>query len=183
MPSQKDKSENDKVFDVTKPGETPADPTARPVIVGHAQGLKQDPMVKEDPDVEQSSSAPPIKKGELKLQPLSASAPAEKSDEPESPAEEKPTVESTAPSEEPEQASAVDVLADEAAKTHSDKESEAALQRQKEIEKAIASNKYHVKIRTPKAKRTALWGLLFLLLAAAGAGGYMFFGPGKELLM
>lgn len=34
-----------KVFDVAKPGKTAADPTARPVIVGHGSMIKQDPMV------------------------------------------------------------------------------------------------------------------------------------------
>lgn len=37
-----------KVFDVAKPGETAADATARPVIVGHGTMIKNDPMVVDD---------------------------------------------------------------------------------------------------------------------------------------
>ena len=33
------------VFDVSKPGETAAHPTSRPVILGHTSMLKKDPMV------------------------------------------------------------------------------------------------------------------------------------------
>lgn len=38
------------LHDVAKPGETPADSTSRPVIVGHKSTMKQDPMFKEPGD-------------------------------------------------------------------------------------------------------------------------------------
>lgn len=43
--TKKAKDDDSKVFDVAKPGKTPATPTAKPIIVGH-KTLLQDPMVK-----------------------------------------------------------------------------------------------------------------------------------------
>lgn len=44
-PGQKDKPS--KLFDVAKPGETPATATSRPIIVSHSSMIKKDPMVRE----------------------------------------------------------------------------------------------------------------------------------------
>lgn len=38
-------ADDNRVFDVAKPGKTAADPTSRPIIVGHGTRMKNDPMV------------------------------------------------------------------------------------------------------------------------------------------
>lgn len=41
------KDKSSKLFDVAKPGETPANATSRPIIVSHSSMIKKDPMVRE----------------------------------------------------------------------------------------------------------------------------------------
>ena len=53
-----------KVFDVAKPGETAADASSRPVIVGHKNLLK-DPMVKDNAASELNEGEAPTKQEEL----------------------------------------------------------------------------------------------------------------------
>lgn len=67
------KDEN-RVFDVNKPGKSQPDPSSRPLIVGHRSLLTQDPMVRSHPssdnkeDTEVPSGSPPEKdqKGPIK---------------------------------------------------------------------------------------------------------------------
>lgn len=76
MPAKKTtkpkKSENQepsgapKVFDVAKPGETAADASSRPLIVGHGSIIKQDPMVV-DPDP--AAESKPVSKRGVSIQP------------------------------------------------------------------------------------------------------------------
>jgi hypothetical protein len=66
----KTKSGGKNVFDVARPGASPSDPTARPIITGHGQMLK-DPMVSEPPAKERLAGGPlkVIKPVELKSEP------------------------------------------------------------------------------------------------------------------
>lgn len=54
-----------KVFDVAKPGETAADASSRPLIVGHGSIIKQDPMV-----VDPAAEPKPASKRGVSLQPV-----------------------------------------------------------------------------------------------------------------
>jgi hypothetical protein len=69
------KEDDSKVFDVAKPGETAAEPTARPVIVGRSSILKQDPMVAggdDDAGVQEKSSVSSLStKSKINIKPLS----------------------------------------------------------------------------------------------------------------
>ncbi len=56
-----------KVFDVAKPGETAADASSRPLIVGHGTIIKQDPMVV---DQEPATEPKPVSKTGVSIQPL-----------------------------------------------------------------------------------------------------------------
>lgn len=63
-----------KTFDVSKPGETPADATSRPIIVNHSSMIKKDPMVREssdEPDEKpETESKAPVQTHEIKIEPL-----------------------------------------------------------------------------------------------------------------
>lgn len=70
-----------KIIDVSKPDETPADATARPLIVGHGSMIKKDPMVVDtEKDIEKPEE-PLSQKASIKIEP-----PAE-AEEPDSPAQ------------------------------------------------------------------------------------------------
>lgn len=79
-----------KLFDVAKPGKTPASTTSRPVIVGHSPMIKRDPMVKEEgsqaavegpaPEAPEEKLAPHVAR---KIVPLSGSPDEEDKDAPE----------------------------------------------------------------------------------------------------
>jgi chemotaxis protein histidine kinase CheA len=84
---------NDKVFDVTKPGKTAASASSRPLIIGHKSILK-DPMVKESavddlevdksvkieqlvPDSDKPSGSPPLPDPEVEAEAEKTKAPSE----------------------------------------------------------------------------------------------------------
>jgi hypothetical protein len=182
-----------KVFDVTKPGETPASPTSRPIIVSHASMIANDPMVVEEKKPEPEEPNMTVKKTGMTIQPLGEqkeSAPPEESTRPaENTQDSAADVGSTesadtaksdgTPNES--EAAAVDALASEAANKPSNKEAEIERQQRERIQKLIDSKQYNVRIRTPAAKRNLRWLLLFLVIIA-GAGAYFLVGPGKTRL-
>jgi hypothetical protein len=190
-------SKKSKVFDVAKPGETPADTTSRPVIVGHTPMIKQDPMVVGD-EAEETEKASSRSK-DLKIEPLETTDDLTQEKTSEDSKIEKETTEDTTkePTETNEPAeveqegssdadsdsAAVDMLADEAGKKQSIKEAEKEAQRNQEIEKIIASRTYNVHTKTPPGKRTARSVVVLLLLIAIGAGVFYFlYGPGKDTI-
>lgn len=59
-----DNKKPNQVFDVAKPGKTPASSTSRPVIVGHGPMLK-DPMVNEEEKEDSRQTAPKISGGTI----------------------------------------------------------------------------------------------------------------------
>lgn len=87
-----------KVFDVAKPGKTAADPTARPIIVGHGSMIKQDPMVVDTDGSESKASTPPSTEG-VKIVPISDGSDDDKKEKVavEPPAEEEKTPEEAEP--------------------------------------------------------------------------------------
>lgn len=171
------------VFDVSKPGETAASPTSRPIIVSHKSILKKDPMMSADedkPDDEKEKEAPLRPKREAKLEPPSAEEkkpeaekespePAPASDE--NPKEEEPA--DNAP--ESSDAGAIDALAGETStKKEQQKAEEEAAKKKAEVDKLIASKKYYLPIHDTAygGSNAFTWfinSLLVILLLAAGA--------------
>lgn len=177
MTIKKDSPKDSKVFDVSKPGETAADPTSRPVIVGHTGTRQQDPMVVEEKTDEKTSPANKEKlvlepKRELNIEPPSELENSKKDPEP-----------SVQPSEKEETGSGVvDALAEAVTtKKEQAKAKSEDGQKTQEIEKIIASKKYFVHTRLPPGKRhLRLAGVLIILLAGV-AVWYFLFGPGRAM--
>ncbi len=161
-----------KPFDVAKPGDTAADATARPLIVGHGSSLKQDPMVAGPPTVDSekigsngtamthSAAAinPKTEQGDKKV--------AQVASEPNS-----------------SDAATVDALAEEiGAKKQNQKDDQTATKRQEELERVIASKQYFVPIGEAKRRRAnhLAWTLLGAMLMVAGAGAYYLLNSGSH---
>lgn len=194
------------VFDVSKPGETAAHPTSKPVIVGHTSILKQDPMVSPVSEIEEkdNSSKTPAKKSELVIEPPEVEQDEVKNEEkietteedvPEKVEEADPVEEDTKSNqkidEKPDSSDSgeINALATEA---ESKKNTKTALEEeQKQLEKTeelINSKKYFLPIVEGGKKRSSeimlLWLLLFLVLITVVAwfvvdAGY--YDPGFEL--
>jgi FtsZ-interacting cell division protein ZipA len=170
-----------KSFDVSKPGETPASATSRPVIVGHSPMIKKDPMVRdsiadsENPKDEEESKLP-IQTHEIKIEPLKEEskpkeeAKAEEKTE-EKPADKKPKPEEEKPEESKSESGAVEALAGEVtAKREEQKQKEAAEAKVKEVEKVIESKEFFLPIGQAARRRSAfrfvLVFIVFILVAA-----------------
>ncbi|MCA9333102.1 hypothetical protein KDA00_04505 [Candidatus Saccharibacteria bacterium] len=198
MAKDKDKEEKKAVFDVSKPGSTPASSSGKPVIVSHKPMIK-DPMVNDDrkdvsdPEMESSDvaaeeemKAPSEKQGGKVLEPISNdmvgdNSKVSKTDEEESEDSEQ---EETSDDKEAADVKVTDSDSNEEAlvgavvsqaedKKKKVKDAEDAEARQAKIKKLIDEKKYFVKVRQPKAKRnkrTLVVGLIVILLAVAGVG-------------
>ena len=180
------------VFDVSKPGSSPASPNSRPIIVGHGSMLKKDPMVVEssDPEIaeESTAAAKVLLKPKNKIEPLkktdeektsedNASDNAEKdtSDTDSKTDEEQPvsTEGENTENNEASDAGAIDALASEADNQKQDKESAKKQTEEAErLQKIADSKEYFLPIteggRKRNAERIATWLLLILLLSSAG---------------
>lgn len=173
--SENKTKDKDKVFDVAKPGDSAANPTSRPVIVGHGSGLKQDPMVKPDdaqPDDTDETTAPLLTDKKV-IKPItdSLNAPdkeekpketeAEAVQDEQAPSSEKPTDDEKDIENEDKETedkdrethsenagdAAVDALAQEVnSKKESVKAEQEAKKKQAEIDKLVAEKKYVVPI-------------------------------------
>lgn len=176
-----------KLFDVAKPGKTPASATSRPVIVGHKAIIKNDPMVTpEEPqptnDTPVDDTSEPSRKS-MTIAPLPKTEEADKAQPKE--AEEAPAKEDTEPKEDqPSSTGAVDALVNEVtAKRQEQQEDEKQLAIQQEAQKLVASKKYFVPIKTQEQKRNTQILILFILLLVVVAGAALYImGPGKTLL-
>lgn len=172
-------AEKDKPMDVTKPGKSAPDATARPVIVGHKPMVQQDPMVKDGKD----DIDPEIKTAEEKV----AETPhTEKVIEPPKGAEQPAkTEEETKPTETPEETSTpeepvsddsavVDAVAEQAGAKKKDAElSEEEKKKQEAIAKLIEEKTYFVPIKVASKKRNARWSVVILVLLLLLVGAYL----------
>lgn len=167
-----------KLSDVSKPGETPASATSRPVIVGHSPMIKKDPMVRDsigDPEESKSEddSRLPIQTHEIKIEPLKEASKTKEEPEPEEEVAKKPKATEEKPEEEPKpKDGAVEALAGEVnAKREEQKQKEAAEAKAKELEKVIESKEFFLPIGQAARRRSAFrFVLIFvalLVLAAA----------------
>jgi hypothetical protein len=176
-------AKSSKVFDVTKPGKTPANATARPVIVGHGAMLR-DPMVNEESA--DAPSAPPLAPSAKKVLTPSAQTEAK-----ENPAQVGPTEEEVKPEAEaeqtepqvtkdpdekpaPQEPDAIDAAANKAlAKKEAEAAQKATLERQAALEKLIADKKYFVPIAAAKRKRQNTTTIILLFALFVLVGGYL----------
>lgn len=183
------------VMDVSKPGKSPADATARPIITGHA--MMKDPMVTddkvplegvtEDVPVTSESNTPEEKEAAPStshkvIQPLTEET-EDKSEEPatdKDDSEEKPeTAEESKPEEKKEESpvtedAVVDAVLDQVGdKKEETKESEEERKRQEVVDKLIEEKKYFVpidQVHTRRNNRLALLVLGALLPVIIGLG-------------
>ncbi|HEX5797613.1 MAG TPA: hypothetical protein VFX86_04465 [Candidatus Saccharimonadales bacterium] len=175
------------VNDVAKPGETAATPTSRPIITGHGEMIKQDPMVSgtADPDssVDEKNQGELKKKSELRLKPTGTKdEPADESSE-----ETKPLKAEDREAKKPDtgqendddskqsdsNAAAIDSLASSATgKKLSAKQTEEEQKRSEKIRQLIENRTYNLPIteggHKASSERFISWLLLILLIVAAG---------------
>jgi hypothetical protein len=177
MAAPKDKKP---VMDVSKPGKTPADATARPIISGHE--IMKDPMVNDEPakmegvtvdvktsDEPQETVAVPPTSHKI-IQPLSS--PEENQEETKEEPAEKPAEESDAeptPNEDEKKETpvtedaVVDAVLDQVGdKKEETKESEEDRKRQEQVDKLIEEKKYFVPIAQERKRRNNRLVLLVL---------------------
>lgn len=157
------------IDDVAKPGKTPADATARPIITGHA--MMQDPMVTKDAEepVATESTEPTEKDKELAapsaahkvIQPLAAQEEAPKEaakSEEDKPAEEEKTDEPSVSDD-----AVVDAVLEQVGdKKQETKQSEEDRKRQELVDKLVEEKKYFVPIAHEAAKRNSKLALIIL---------------------
>ena len=182
--AKKDKKSSPKVDDVSKPGETPASPNARPTITGHSPAIKNDPMVafsskKEDEEPIKQSDAKEsyLTKTKAKIDPISKDV---KPDEDKK--EEDTSTEDQKPENEPgkdnntdkpaaSDSAAIDALAETAdAKKVESKEEEEEKKHKEYIGGLVKSEKYRLPIieggHKASAERFVSWIFLLLLIAS-----------------
>ena len=169
------KNLSDTMDDVARPGKTPADPTSRPIIVGHRPMLHQDPMVSNSDDADEPSvdETVPKKKsgfGTNTIQPSEEAAEEARDTKEKEAAEEKIEEDKTDSDDQfGSSSAAVDALAGEvSAKREAEKASEAELKKQAELEGIIESRKYFVPVGEVSKRRMnliILGVLIFLILA------------------
>lgn len=167
------KDNSSAVFDVSKPGSTPASPTSRPVIVGHQSAIKQDPLLSGDINADKAASTkgpePAFQRTAMKkIKPLETKDP-------------EPTKE-IVETEEPENAessedsdkTAIDTLAGEIdQKAQENEQLKAETEHAEKIQALIDNKKYQLPIteggKKAASERAITWLLIFLLVAAVGA--------------
>lgn len=189
-----------KVFDVTKPGLTPADPSSRPIIVGHKKTIQEDPMVvpADTSNDEVSLTAPSENKPKAELSVARANAPEEpveaeaesEVDGSDVEATEAEATISETESDEPQEEEEVGVnpalVSDLIQNVNTKKEQSIAdeekAKRDQHISELVTSKKYFVKTRLPKGKRHMRLVLIFLLLAVLAASWFALLGPGKDMI-
>jgi hypothetical protein len=172
-------SDKKPVMDVSKPGKSPADATARPIITGHA--MMKDPMVTEEavakpeetevtPDMETADKEAVAPSAAHKvIQPLAAVPETpEPTDKPETEEADKPA-EPEEPKEEQQPSVAEDAVVDAVLEQVGDKKQENKLseeeaKRQEMIDKLVDEKKYFLPIHHERSKKN---GKLALVIFAA----------------
>lgn len=185
-----------KVFDVAKPGQTPADATSRPIIVGHKKTIQEDPMMVKSKEEQAATTmvAPSGNKtNRIDRVVESRTAKDESSEEvaPEEP--QKETTDEAPDSDNKDAAPKEDVgvnpaLVDNIIQNVSSKKEQSIADEQREkrakqVQELVASKKYFVKTKLPKGKRHLRYLLLLLLVAVLAAAWYMLVGPGKDMIV
>ncbi len=163
------------IMDVSKPGETSAAPTTRPIIAGHRTIMK-DPMVSNDvsaPDIEPPKPAEPESAPSTRakvIQPPVSVEPAKQEEaKPEEPAAAEPEKEPTQDTDSSE--AVVDAVIDQAvSKKKDDKLTEEDIRQQEAIEKLVADKTYFVPVGQVKRRhrRMALLTVFIIALVLAG---------------
>lgn len=167
-----------KLFDVAKPGKTPAGATSRPVIVGHGSTMKQDPMFNSPADEKKAGEDPPAQPRKK----IVVNPPDHAGDEEKNKADES-TDTGEAQNPEASDAAAVDTLASAAnAKKENQKESDEAAARAVELEKIIESKQYFVPIGEAKRRRSNQRILLTIILMIIITIASVNFGIDAEVL-
>lgn len=167
------------VFDVSKPGETAASPTSRPIIVGHKSMLTKDPMMSSEEEEDDENKKVEVKKDvsgkpkrETKIEPVDMPNKEPSAQETDKPDGDTPELPEEAPK--PSQAGAVDALAGEVTTKRTQQKAEEEYVRKKaEIEKLIASKKYYLPIHDTLVGSSSAFNwfintLLIVLLLAVG---------------
>lgn len=134
-----------KMFDVAKPGNTPAQPTSRPIIVSHGSMIKKDPMVKDEEEPEPEKEIIKTKAGETVITPIKVTEesaeeiPSEPkaAPEPEKPEEDvKPPEEPEEAAKKPEEEKPAEEVKEEISEPKPEKTTEKALEEPEAPEKA-----------------------------------------------
>ncbi|MGI9027379.1 MAG: hypothetical protein ACR2FM_00850 [Candidatus Saccharimonadales bacterium] len=185
-------AEKDKLFDVARPGKTPAGATSRPIIVGHASTMKRDPMVMgevsdETKPTEAEATRTPIlvlevptdsKTDEAKSDETQTDTPF-KDEAEESPAEEQPVEVAKETTSSP----VVDTLVEEVSAKQEDKRRAQAQEAQStEIENSIAAKEFFVPIGVESRRRSDLRIIIVSLLLIIVTFAGLNFGLDAELL-
>lgn len=195
MASEEKKQRKKQVFDVAKPGKTPAEASSRPIIISH-KPLVEDPMVSKkseqtDPDDKPSGIAVSTSAGEVvshggkvvqppqheEVETDKSSHPAETVNDADNSIE--PETKEQAKTESTSQASveinaAADELEQKNVKQEADaKESKQEAELQERISKLIEEKKYFVKIGETRRHKSASTGIMLFLLLLVVAGLYL----------
>lgn len=187
--------ESKQVFDISKPGQTAAAATARPVIVNHGPMLK-DPMMSnqteaDNPDKKQESEAvqttpsenrkvidPPSDAGETEGSTTNNSASTKTDDKNASvqnASEGKADKSTDTPqASKPDSSTAIldAVVGQDTAKKKNEPTKE-EVARIAELEKLVESKQYYVKVKSSAKKRHARWLVVVVLIAVIIAGVYL----------
>lgn len=195
-------------MDVTKPGKIAANPTSRPIIIGHGSIIK-DPVVKQEADNGLEAQEPAqahepysIKSTGKTVQPLSAlqseqsakakepsipesepkpkTSPATDAKQPEPPSEKAAGSDAEATAVSDGDAAIVDAVAEQAGAGKKQKEEDEAEAKRKEVlEKLIAEKKYFLPIKQQSVKsRGSKWALILALVLVSVAAAYCLIDAG-----
>ncbi len=171
------KKSDKQIMDVAKPGKSPADASARPIIVGHGPRV-QDPMVNtpeaDDPDepkTETASAITPTSKKVIAPIPETENIPDETIVQSADKPEEVPETTDTDISD----SAIVDAVVDQVGnKNKEDQSTDEDKKKQEAIDKLVLEKKYFVPIGRAHKKRNARWAFILLLIIIVGGGGALF---------
>lgn len=192
------KSQDKKIMDVSKPGKSSPDISARPVVITH-HPMVQDPMVKENEKPEnnkaviaEESKQEPAMHSEKIIKPVSEDVDAEqpsvdevtRDDDAKSTAQtsEKEDLETEETKQEPkqeaeqaEQSAVVDAVTDQATidRKNKNKLSDAEKAKQEQVQKLIAEKKYFVPKAQVSHRRNQRTTIILVMLIVIVAGVYL----------
>ena len=188
------KSQDKKIMDVSKPGQSSPDISARPVVITH-HPMVQDPMVKENEKPEnnkaviaEESKQEPAMHSEKIIKPVSEDVDAEqpsvdevtrdddaKSTAQTSEKEDLETEETKQEAEQAEQSAVVDAVTDQATIDRKNKNelSDAEKAKQEQVQKLIAEKKYFVPIAQVSHRRNQRTTIILVMLIVIVAGVYL----------
>ncbi len=170
------KDEKKMLFDVAKPGSTPPDSSAKPVIVSHK--MIKDPMVQEDKaedaEIENTQSMRNVSSSSGKtIEPVSDTKKEEAKADTATADNDEPSAEpKSEDAENGSETAVVDaVLSQSQEKAKKSKDAEVEAEQASNINKLIDSKKYFVKVKAPKRKRNKRVLVVVVLILMAGLAG------------